>query len=182
MSRIGFKEIIIPEGVEVKVDGQNVTVKGKNGTMNVHIPSILSLDMSEEGKIFVRRPNDEKISKQHHGTTRALLNDAIVGVSEGFTKTLEIVGIGYRASMRGNDIVLEVGHSHEIVISPEKGSEIRLPKPTRIEVFGYDKQAVGQTAANIRAVRKPEPYLGKGIKYSDEHIIRKEGKRAVAKK
>ena len=135
-----------------KRDGQTLPW-GKRNDERPH-RSILSLDMSEEGKILVRRPNDEKISKQHHGTTRALLNDAIVGVSEGFTKTLEIVGIGYRASMRGNDIVLEVGHSHEIVISPEKGSEIRLPKPTRIEVFGYDKQAVGQTAANIRAVRK----------------------------
>jgi large subunit ribosomal protein L6 len=182
MSRIGFKEIVIPEGVTVKIDGHNVTVSGKNGTMNVVVPDFLTLDTSEDGKLHVRRQDDEKVTKQFHGTTRALLHDAIVGVSEGFKKTLEIVGIGYRASMRGDDVVLEVGYSHEVVISPKKGSKITLINPTRIEVSGYDKQAVGQTAANIRAVRKPEPYLGKGIKYSDEHIIRKEGKRATAKK
>lgn len=182
MSRVGLKVINIPSGVTLKVDNSTMTITGPKGTLNVHIPDVISLDSSVEGKLSLKRANDEKQSKQLHGTTRSLINDAIIGVSEGFTKTLEIVGIGYRATQNGANVVLEVGYSHKIEIAPSPGSKINVVNPTKIEIVGFDKQAVGQTAANIRAVRKPEPYLGKGIKYSDERIIRKEGKRAGAGK
>ncbi len=182
MSRIGNKVIIVPTNVKVELKDNVVTVTGDKGKQEVVIPHFISLDMATEGEITVKRANEIKTTKQAHGTTRALLHNAIVGVSEGFTKKLELVGIGYRASMKGTAVKLEVGYSHETVIEPTPGSTIAVPNPTTIEVSGFSKHAVGQTAANIRAVREPEPYLGKGIKYAGEHIIRKEGKRAGAKK
>lgn len=181
MSRIGNKVIIVPSTVKVEIKGNVAHISGPKGELEVVIPHFISLEMSE-GHIHVKRANEIKTTKQAHGTTRALLHNAIVGVSEGFVKKLELVGIGYRASMQGKAVKLEVGHSHDTVIEPTPGSSIAVLNPTTIEVSGFSKHAVGQTAANIRAVREPEPYLGKGIKYSDEKIIRKEGKRAGAKK
>jgi large subunit ribosomal protein L6 len=182
MSRIGNKIITVPSTVKVEVKDNVAVVTGPKGTVEVVIPHFISLDFSNPGHIQVLRANEIKTTKQAHGTTRALLHNAIVGVSEGFVKKLELVGIGYRASMQGKAVKLEVGYSHDVVIEPTEGSTIAVLNPTTIEVSGYSKHAVGQTAANIRAVREPEPYLGKGIKYANEHIIRKEGKRAGAKK
>jgi len=182
MSRIGNKIIIVPAEVKVELKHNVAYISGAKGKLEVVIPHFISLDMEIPGEITVKRANEIKTTKQAHGTTRALLNNAIVGVSEGFTKKLELVGIGYRASMKGTSVKLEVGYSHETVVEPIEGSTIAVLNPTTIEVSGYSKHAVGQTAANIRAVREPEPYLGKGIKYSGEIIIRKEGKRAGAKK
>jgi large subunit ribosomal protein L6 len=182
MSRIGNKVIIVPTNVKVELKGNVAHVSGDKGKLEVVIPHFISLDMETAGHITVKRANEIKTTKQAHGTTRALLHNAIVGVSEGFTRKLELVGIGYRASMQGKAVKLEVGYSHDTVIEPVEGSTIAVLNPTTIEVSGYSKHAVGQTAANIRAVREPEPYLGKGIKYAGEHIIRKEGKRAGAKK
>ena len=182
MSRIGDKVITVPEGIDVKLEGDLITVKGPKGTNYVTLPKHILLDQSEAGKIVVKRENEIKQTKQSHGTTRALLHNAIVGAHEGYTIRLQIVGIGYRASMQGEKVLLEVGYSHPTIIAPEPGAKISLENPTTVVVTGYNKQAVGQTAALIRAVRRPEPYKGKGIKYSDEKIIRKEGKRAGAKK
>ncbi len=182
MSRIGNKVIIVPSTVKVELKDGVAHVSGPKGNQEVVIPRFISLDMETAGQISVKRENEIKTTKQAHGTTRALLHNAIVGVDEGFTKKLELVGIGYRASMNGKAVKLEVGYSHDTIIEPVEGSSISVLNPTTIEVSGYSKHAVGQTAANIRAVREPEPYLGKGIKYAGEHIIRKEGKRAGAKK
>lgn len=181
MSRIGNKIIPLTEGLTVKVNADNVEVKGKLGEDVVYFdPEIISIEVCED-HIKVKRANDEKRTKQLHGTTRALLHNAMVGVSEGFKKELEIIGIGYRAEMRGKDIVLHIGHANEHVISPLEGVTITCKDTTHVTVSGIDKFAVGQTAALIRATRKPEPYLGKGIKYKDEVILRKEGKRAGKK-
>lgn len=182
MSRIGNKVIIVPASVKVELKDKVLHVSGAKGKVDVVIPHHISLDLSVPHHISVKRDNEIKTVKQAHGTTRALIHNAIVGVSEGYAKKLELVGIGFRASMKGKAVLLDVGYSHETVIEPTPGSSIAVPNPTLIEVTGYSKHAVGQTAANIRAVREPEPYLGKGIKYVGEHIIRKEGKRAGAKK
>ncbi|OQC10310.1 MAG: 50S ribosomal protein L6 [Tenericutes bacterium ADurb.Bin087] len=182
MSRIGLKVIKVPAGVEVKLEGDLITVKGPKGTNHVTLPRHITLDQSHVGEIHIKRDNELKQTKQSHGTTRALLNNAIVGVHDGFTIRLQIVGIGYRAIQDGHNVKLEVGYSHPTVIAPEAGAKITVENPNNVVVTGYNKQAVGQTAALIRGVRRPEPYKGKGIKYSDEVIIRKEGKRAGAKK
>ncbi|MDY0101030.1 MAG: 50S ribosomal protein L6 [Bacilli bacterium] len=183
MSRIGKKEIKIPSGVNVEIKNDIAHVKGPKGTLEVKIPEHISLTISDE-QISVTRDNELRTSRQNHGTFRSLLYNAVVGVSEGFRKTLEIVGKGYRANMRGADLVLHIGYAHDVVITPEEGVTISLKEKSTnvIYVDGISKQAVGQTAARIREVRKPEPYLGKGIKYAGEYIRRKEGKRAgVAK-
>ena len=180
MSRIGKKPIIIPEGVKVTVDNHVVTVTGPKGTLTKTFDKIISINI-EGNEIVCTRPNDEIKARSLHGTTRALINSMVVGVSEGFKKQLEIVGIGYRAAMRGEDIVLNMGYSHEVVIKPEPGVKVSCPDATHIEVTGIDAQLVGQTAAVIRGVREPEPYKGKGIKYKGEFILRKEGKRAGKK-
>lgn len=182
MSRIGNKIINVPAGVEVKVEGSLVTVKGKEGVNTVTIPQFITLDFSTPGEIVVKRENEIKQTKQNHGTTRALLHNAIVGAHEGYSIKLDIIGIGYRASMQGDSILLDVGYSHDTVIAPLPGAKITVDNPTAVTVSGWNKHAVGQTAALIRAVRKPEPYKGKGIKYRTEKVIRKEGKRAGAKK
>lgn len=180
MSRIGYKVIKVPAGVEITLKDNVATVKGEKGVNEVVIPDCISLDMSVENEIHVKRANELKATKQLHGTTRSLLYNAIVGVSEGYTIKLELVGIGYRASMDGERVILEVGYSHETSVSPVAGAVIAVEKPTLISVTGYNKQAVGQTAAEIRRIRPPEPYKGKGIKYVDEVVRRKEGKRAGA--
>ena len=178
MSRIGNKTITIPAGVEITInDGNEVTVKGPKGTLTRQFNPAMDIKC-EDGTVKVSRPNEAKHTKQLHGTTRALLHNMVVGVHEGFAKELEIVGIGYKAEMKGNQLVLTVGYSHPITFDIEEGLTVTVPKPNQIKVEGIDKQRVGELAANIRAVRKPEPYKGKGIKYKDEHIRRKEGKTA----
>lgn len=178
MSRIGNKTITIPAGVEVEVKaGNEVTVKGPKGTLTRQFNDLYTIDINE-GVITVLRPNDTKLVKQIHGTTRSLLNNMIEGVNTGFKKELELVGIGYRASKSGNKLVLNVGYSHPIEFDIPEGLEVEVPTATLVAVSGIDKQMVGELAANIRATRKPEPYLGKGVKYKNEVIRRKEGKTA----
>ena len=180
MSRIGNKAITIPAGVEVTVsEGNEVTVKGPKGTLTRQFSSLMEIEQNA-GIITVKRPNDEKHTKQLHGTTRALIHNMIVGTTEGFKKTLEIVGIGYRAALNGKTLNLNIGYSHEINYPIEDGITIEVPNATTIVVSGIDKQRVGEVAAHIRNFRKPEPYKGKGIRYQGEHIIHKEGKTAAA--
>ena len=180
MSRIGNKTITIPAGVEVNVGaGNEVTVKGPKGTLTRQFNSLI--DIKVEGtEVKCARANEEKHTKQLHGTTRALINNMIVGVSEGYAKTLEIEGIGYKAAVSGNKLTLTVGYSHDIIYDAEEGIKIEVPNPNTIIVSGIDKQRVGEVASVIRGYRKPEPYKGKGIHYKGEHIIRKEGKTAAA--
>ena len=181
MSRIGNKHITVPAGVTVAVEGTNAKVTGPKGTLLVAINHGITLEI-EGANIVVKRANDTKQVKQNHGTTRANLWNAIVGVSEGYKKSLEMRGIGYKAQMQGNNVVLWAGYSHTVTIVPAEGVKVTLPSPTEIVVEGISKQAVGQTAASIREVRPPEPYLGKGIRYKDEVVHTKEGKRAGGKK
>ena len=181
MSRIGNKHIEIPTGVTVTVEGSNAKVSGPKGTLLVPVNHGISLEI-EGNTIVCKRNSDVKQIKQNHGTTRANIHNAIVGVSKGYKKSLEMRGIGYKAQMQGANVVLWAGYSHTVTIKPCEGVKISLPSPTEIDVEGIDKQAVGQTAASIREVRPPEPYLGKGIRYKDEVVITKEGKRAGGKK
>lgn len=183
MSRIGNKLIQLPEGVTLTVNGSVVTVKGPKGSLDVTLNNGISLEI--EGNIVkVLRESDVKQIKQNHGTSRANLNNAVVGVHEGYKKVLQMEGIGYKAVMQGNDVVLSAGYSHTVTITPNEGVKIEVGmvnnKP-ELTVTGINKQAVGQTAARIREVRPPEPYLGKGIRYKGERIILKEGKRAAGK-
>lgn len=181
MSRVGVKPITIPSGVDVKVDGQKVTVKGPKGTISREFHSDITISV-EEGQIKVSRPSDEKHHRALHGTTRSLLANMVEGVTNGFQRGLDIVGVGYRANKQGNKLVLSLGYSHPVEYTPEAGIEIEVPSQTKIIVKGVDKERVGQVAAEIRAFRKPEPYKGKGIKYDDEVIRRKEGKTGGKKK
>ena len=177
MSRIGLKVIKLPENVTLEQAEGKMTVKGPKGSLEVNIPSVIKVTV-ENGEVRCARANEEKHTKQLHGTTRANLNDAIIGVTEGFKKELVIVGIGYRAEMRGANVVMHVGYSHDIIIAPGPTVKISCPSANEVTVEGINKQAVGQTAALIRGTREPEPYNGKGVMYKGEHIIRKEGKRA----
>lgn len=181
MSRIGNKAITVPAGVEVTINtGNEVTVKGPKGTLSRQFNPGLGIELNE-GVLTVSRPNEQKQMKQLHGTTRALLFNMIEGVSNGYTRALELVGIGYRANVAGNKLTISVGYSHPVVFEIEQGLTIECKTPTEIVVSGIDKQRVGDWAANIRAVRKPEPYLGKGIRYKGEVVRRKEGKTAGKK-
>lgn len=181
MSRIGNKLITIPAGVNVEVAaGNEVTVKGPKGTLTRKFSDILDI-VVEGTEVTVKRPNDAKTTKQLHGTTRALLHNMVVGVSEGFSKTLQLVGIGFRTAVKGNTLTMNVGYSHQVEMEIPTGLDVTCPSNTEIVVAGIDKQLVGEFAANVRAVRKPEPYKGKGIRYKDEHIRRKEGKTAGKK-
>ena len=181
MSRIGNKAITIPAGVEVTVAaGNEVTVKGPKGTLTRKFNDILGINI--EGNVLtVTRPNEEKHTKQLHGTTRALINNMIVGVSEGYQIDLELVGIGFRAAMSGNKLTMNIGYSHPVEVVAEEGVTIACKSATEISVTGIDKQRVGEVAANIRAARRPEPYKGKGIRYKGEVVRRKEGKTAGKK-
>ena len=181
MSRIGNKHIDLPAGVTVSEDNGYAVVKGPKGELRVKLNH--GITMNVEGTVVnFKRANDTKQIKQNHGTTRANVHNAVVGVSEGYKRTLEMRGIGYKAQMKGQSVEIWAGYSHTVVIKPEEGVKISLPNATDIEVEGIDKQKVGQTAALIRGVRPPEPYLGKGIRYKDEVVITKEGKRAGAGK
>jgi len=175
VSRIGRKPIPVPQGVEVKVEGNTVTVKGPKGslTREFHPDMKITFDGSQ---ILVERPSDEKEHKALHGLTRTLINNMIVGVTSGYQKSLELVGVGYRAAKQGRKLVLTVGYSHPVEMDPPEGIEVEVPAQNQIIVKGIDKELVGNFAATIRAVREPEPYKGKGIKYTDEVIRRKAGK------
>ena len=176
MSRIGKMPIVIPKGVDVKIeDGNTVTVKGPKGSLTQKFSTDMTIKI-EDGNVIIDRPSDLKRHKAFHGLTRSLLNNMVIGVFEGFKKELEINGVGYRAAIQGKTLVLSLGYSHPVEMPLPEGITIELPTQTKIIVHGYDKQAVGEFAAKIRSKRKPEPYLGKGIKYADERIRRKEGK------
>ena len=177
MSRIGKKPVMIPEGVTVTIENSTVTVKGPKGELTNTFHSDMAISL-EDNNVVVERPSDSKFHKTFHGTTRALINNMVVGVSEGFKKDLVIKGVGYRAALQGNTLVLNAGYSHPVELEIPEGITVEVPKPVNVSVSGIDKEVVGEFAANIRAVRKPEPYLGKGIRYSDEQIRRKEGKTA----
>lgn len=180
MSRIGRKPITVPAGVDVVIDGSTVTAKGPKGTLTGTFNS--NMTIAKDGDVItVSRPNDEKENRSLHGLTRTLIANMIEGVSNGYSKTLEIVGIGYRAALQGTSLDLSVGFSHKIVMPAPEGVTISVPNPNQIIISGPDKQKVGQFAAEVRGVRPPEPYKGKGIKYADEHVRRKEGKAGKGK-
>ena len=175
MSRIGLKPITIPAGVDVNVNGTTVTVKGPNGTlsMDAHPNMTVSIEGSE---VIVSRPNDDKENRSLHGLTRTLIHNMVVGVTEGFKKNLEVNGVGYRVQMQGNKLVMNLGFSHQVTMEAPEGIKVECPSANAIVISGADKQMVGQFAAQVREKRPPEPYKGKGIKYSYETIRRKEGK------
>ena len=182
MSRIGRTPVTIPISVTVTIaDGNVVTVKGPKGTLTETFSPILTIEQAD-GVLTVKRPNDLKESRSLHGLTRSLLHNMVVGVTEGFKKELEINGIGYRAAKQGKQVVLNVGFSHQVFVDEIEGITLDVPQPNQIVVSGCDKQKVGQFAAEVRAIRPPEPYKGKGIKYVDEVIRRKEGKTGAKKK
>lgn len=175
MSRIGRKAIAIPSGVEVNMDGQIVTVKGPKGTLTKEFRPEIAI-LVEENTISVTRPNDEPFYRSLHGLTRTLLANMVEGVSNGFSKNLDLVGVGYRAALQGNKLVLTVGKSHPVEMEPYEGITIEVPAQNKIIIKGIDKEQVGNFAADVRKQREPEPYKGKGIKYEKEVIRRKEGK------
>ena len=180
MSRIGKKAIAIPAGVDVTVDGSTVTVKGAKGTLTNTFNSNIAIE-KDGAEIKVSRPNDLKENRSLHGLTRTLIANMIEGVNTGFKKELEINGIGYRAEKKGSDLVMKIGYSHDVIVPEIDGITIDVPAPNKIVISGADKQKVGQFAAEVREKRPPEPYKGKGIKYADEHIRRKEGKAGKGK-
>ncbi len=175
MSRIGKMPIPVPAGVEVKIDGQVVEVKGPKGTLSHTVPSPITIVL-EDGNIIVTRPDDERNSRSLHGLTRTLIANNIEGVTKGFTKGLEIVGTGYRVTVKGSGIEFALGYSHPILVEPPSGISFQVEGNTKITVVGIDKQAVGEVAANLRKLRKPEPYKGKGVRYAGEVVRRKAGK------
>ena len=175
MSRIGKKPIAIPAGVDVKIEGNLVTVKGPKGELSRNIHPNITVEKDGD-TITVSRPNDDKQNRSLHGLSRTLIANMITGVNETFKKELEINGVGYRAELKGKDLLLKVGYSHDVIMAAPEGITIEVPNPNKIVISGADKQKVGQFAANVREKRPPEPYKGKGIKYAEEHIRRKEGK------
>lgn len=175
MSRIGRKPIVIPAGVEVKLDGNHVSVKGPKGTLDSTVHPLMKIEL-KDGEVVVTRPNDGKEARSLHGLSRTLVANMVEGVSEGFKKELEVVGIGYRASKEGKNLVLNVGFSHSITMPEPEGITVEVPDANKIIVNGIDKQKVGQFAAEIREKRPPEPYKGKGIRYAGEYVAQKEGK------
>ena len=177
MSRIGKRPIEVPAGVIVSVDPGRVTVSGPKGELRQDVPTRMKIEQ-EDGSIVVTRPTERGDDRALHGLTRTLIANMVEGVTNGFEKRLEIQGVGYRAALAGSNLELQVGYSHSVRITPRTGIEFEVPAPTQVIVRGIDKQAVGQTAAEIRKVRPPEPYKGKGIRYEGEHVRRKVGKRA----
>lgn len=184
MSRIGKKEIAIPAGVEVKIEdtpnGQNVTVKGSKAEMSRVIRPEIEVKL-DNGQIIVSRKDDSRKSRSLHGLSRTLINNMVVGVTEGFKKELEIIGVGYRAALKGTDLDFQLGKSHPVVVKPPQGIEFKVEENTKLTVSGHDKELVGQIAANIIALRPPEPYKGKGIRIKGQRIKRKAGKSGAAK-
>ena len=176
MSRIGKKPVPVPSGVTVNIDGQTVSVKGPKGELQTSLVNLVSVEL-KDGQVIVNPRNNSKQARSAWGLCRTLVSNLMIGVTEGFSKTLEINGVGYRAAVQGNGLKLNLGYSHDVVYEIPEGIKVETPKPTQIVVSGIDKQKVGQVAAEIREWRKPEPYKGKGIKYADEYIFRKEGKK-----
>ena len=178
MSRVGKAPITVPSGVEVSIDGRRVVVSGPKGSLDHEVPGKITI-RREDDTLLVERPNDERENRALHGLTRSLVNNMVVGVHEGFSKELQIVGVGYRAVIAGSDsLELQLGYSHPVMVTAPEGITFEVPEPTRIIVSGVDKEVVGQVAADIRDHRKPEPYKGKGIRYAGEHVARKAGKAA----
>jgi large subunit ribosomal protein L6 len=178
MSRIGKLPVPVPDGVEVTLDGLSVTVKGPKGELTRVMPEGVTLSRDDDGAVVVTRDGETRDQRSRHGLVRTLIANMVIGVTEGYTKALELVGVGYRAAAKGSDIELQVGFSHPVGIAAPEGIVLEVPQPTRVVVSGIDKVLVGQVAANIRKVRPPEPYKGKGIKYEGELIRRKAGKAA----
>jgi large subunit ribosomal protein L6 len=177
MSRIGRMPVVVPSGVDVSIDGPLVTVKGPKGTLSHTVVSPITVAKGEDGALAVTRPDDERESRARHGLTRTLVNNMVIGVTEGYEKRLEIVGVGYRVLSKGpTQLEFQLGYSHSITFNAPEGITFTVDGPTRLGVQGIDKQLVGEVAANIRKLRKPEPYKGKGVRYAGEHIRRKVGK------
>lgn len=181
MSRIGKLPVEIPSGVEVKIDGSAVTVKGPKGELTREFHPDMKIEMVDN-TVLVTRPSDQKQHRSLHGLTRTLVANMVQGVTRGYQKNLEIQGVGYRAALQGNKLVLSLGFSHPVEVVPAEGIEIEVPRPTQIFIKGINKEMVGQLAANIRDLRPPEPYLGKGVRYQGEHVRRKAGKAGKAGK
>lgn len=177
MSRIGRMPIAIPSGVDVTLDGQQVQVQGPKGTLTHTVPNPITVERSDEGIVEVKRPNDDRSNRALHGLTRTLVNNMVTGVTQGYEKKLEIVGVGYRVISKGPEqLEFNLGFSHPVVVNAPEGISFTVEAPTRLTVLGIDKQAVGEVAANIRKIRKPEPYKGKGVRYAGEQVRRKGGK------
>jgi len=176
MSRIGRIPVPVPAGVDVSIDGAVVSVKGPKGSLQHTVAAPIEVARDEAGALVVTRPNDERLSRSLHGLTRTLLANLVTGVTEGYTKKLEIVGTGYRVTAKGSDLEFALGFSHPVVVTPPEGITFVVEAPTRFSVQGIDKQQVGEVAANIRKIRKPEPYKGKGVRYAGENVRRKVGK------
>ena len=176
MSRIGKVPVPVPAGVEVTIEGANVTVKGPKGTLSHTIPAPIVVERDDAGALVVTRPDDERASRSLHGLTRTLLANIVIGVTDGYEKKLEIVGTGYRVQARGSAMEFALGYSHPITVNPPDGIAFAVEAPTRFSVTGIDKQQVGEVAANLRKLRKPDPYKGKGVRYAGEQVKRKVGK------
>jgi large subunit ribosomal protein L6 len=176
MSRIGRLPIAVPSGVDITIDGQTVNVKGPKGSLTHVVASPITVERDEDGTLRVQRPNDERQNRALHGLSRTLIANMITGVTEGYTKTLEIVGVGYRVQARGSDLEFALGFSHPVPVKAPDGISFAVESPTRLRVTGIDKQQVGEVAAKIRKIRKPDPYKGKGVRYQGEVVKRKVGK------
>ena len=176
MSRIGKLPVTVPSGVDVTIEGRQVTVKGPKGTLSHTVVEPITIDRDESGAILVQRPDDERRSRAMHGLSRSLVNNLVVGVTSGYEKKMEIHGVGYRVALKGSNLEFALGYSHSITVEPPQGITFAVETPTRFSVQGIDKQLVGETAANIRKLRKPEPYKGKGVRYAGENVRRKVGK------
>ncbi|MDQ3762925.1 MAG: 50S ribosomal protein L6 [Actinomycetota bacterium] len=176
MSRIGKQPITLPAGVDVVLDGRTVTVRGPKGTLSHTVAEPITVHQAEDGTLLVQRPNDERRSKSLHGLSRTLVNNMIIGVSQGYEKRMEIHGVGYRVVARGSDLEFSLGYSHPVPVKAPDGITFTVESPTRFSVAGIDKQAVGEVAATIRKLRRPDPYKGKGVRYAGEKIRRKVGK------
>jgi large subunit ribosomal protein L6 len=176
MSRIGRLPVLVPSGVEVTIDGQQVTVKGPKGTLSHTVAEPITVSKGDDGALQVNRPDDERTSKSLHGLSRTLIANMVVGVTTGYSKTIEIVGTGYRVQQKGSDLEFALGYSHPVIVTAPDGITLRVEAPTRLAVEGINKQQVGEVAANIRKLRKPDPYKGKGLRYQGEVVRRKAGK------
>jgi len=176
MSRIGRLPIPVPAGVDVTIDGRTVTVKGPKGTLSHSVVEPIAITREDDGTLAVTRPDDQRDSKSRHGLTRTLVNNMVIGVTAGYTKPMEIVGVGYRVAAEGKDLVFALGYSHPVPVKAPEGISFTVESPVRFRVEGIDKQLVGEVAANIRKLRKPDPYKGKGVRYAGEVVRRKVGK------
>jgi large subunit ribosomal protein L6 len=176
MSRIGKQPVLVPAGVDVTIDGQNVSVKGPKGSLELAVAEPISVARNDDGAIVVTRPNDERLNRSLHGLSRTLVANLITGVTEGYTTKMEIFGVGYRVALKGTTLEFALGYSHPVVIEAPEGIAFAVETPTKFSITGIDKQKVGQISANIRRLRRPDPYKGKGVRYEGEQIRRKVGK------